>query len=198
MRDGVYIHPSSEVSPDARIGKGTKIWQHCTVLSGAVIGERCMLSQNVYVEARTRLGNNVKVKNNVSLYECVEIEDDVFIGPSAVFTNVMFPRSHWPRKDAFMRTVVRQGATVGANATVVCGVTIGRYAMVGAGSVVTRDVPDFGLVYGVPARSQGWVCHCGERAARDLAEGSSYVCGHCGSGYEVKEGFFVEKQLCFR
>ncbi len=100
MREGVFIHPTSEVSPEARIGNATKIWQHCTVLAGAEIGERCMLSQNVYVEGRTRIGNNVKVKNNVSLYECVVLEDDVFVGPSAVFTNVMTPRSHWPRKDA--------------------------------------------------------------------------------------------------
>ena len=197
MSEGIYIHPTSEVSPEARIGRGTKIWQYCTVLAGAEIGERCLLSQNVYIEGRTRIGSNVKIKNNVSIYECVELEDDVFVGPSAVFTNVLTPRSHWPRKDQFLKTLARKGATVGANATIVCGVTIGRYAMVGAGSVVTRDVPDFALVYGVPAKQHGWVCHCGAPIG-ELGDGATHCCDLCGSTYELRHGLLTEIQLRFR
>jgi UDP-2-acetamido-3-amino-2,3-dideoxy-glucuronate N-acetyltransferase len=197
MHECVFIHPTSEVSPQARVGAGTKIWQRCTVLAGAEIGEDCLLSQNVYVEGRTRIGNNVKIKNNVSVYECVELEDDVFVGPSAVFTNVMTPRSHWPRKEAFLKTLVRKGATVGANATVVCGVTLGRYAMVGAGSVVTRDVPDFALVYGVPARQRGWACHCGE-LLEGVQKGATARCELCGSTYELHEKDLMEVELRFR
>jgi UDP-2-acetamido-3-amino-2,3-dideoxy-glucuronate N-acetyltransferase len=196
MREEVFIHPTSEAHPDARIGKGTKIWQHCTILAGAEIGSGCMLSQNVYVEGRTRIGDNVKIKNNVSVYECVEIEDDVFVGPSAVFTNVMTPRSHWPRKEAFRKTLVRKGATIGANATVVCGVTVGRYAMIGAGSVVTRDIPDFGLAYGVPARLRGWSCHCGELLPDTASEGPRR-CRLCGSTYELGGAGLREIELRF-
>ena len=196
MKEGIYVHPTSQVSPHARIGRGTKIWQHCTVLDGAEIGERCLLSQNVYVEGRTSIGTNVKIKNNVSIYECVELEDDVFVGPSAVFTNVLTPRSHWPRKNEFLKTVVRKGATVGANATILCGVTIGRYAMVGAGSVVTRDVPDFAQVYGVPARQHGWVCHCGT-VIGELEDGATHSCDVCGSAYELRQRTLAEIQLRF-
>lgn len=194
MADTVFIHPSSDVSPQASIGAGTKIWQHCTVLAGAEIGEGCMLSANVFVEGRTKLGRGVKVKNNVSIYECVELEDDVFVGPSAVFTNVLTPRSHWSRKDAFLKTLVRQGATIGANATIVCGTVIGRYAMIGAGSVVTGDIPDFALVYGVPAKPHGWVCYCGER----LAEGAPdavWTCSGCGSTYRLSGDVLKEVEL---
>lgn len=197
MSEGVFVHPTSEVSLDARIGSGTRVWQHCTVLAGAEIGERCLLSQNVYVEGRTRIGNNVKVKNNVSIYECVELEDDVFVGPSAVFTNVLTPRSHWPRKDEFLKTLVKKGASIGANATVVCGVTVGRYAMVGAGCVVTRDVPDFAVVYGVPARQHGWACHCG-KFLDGVEEGKPCRCDLCGSTYELRGGRLKEIQLYFR
>ena len=191
------IHPTSEVSPGAKIGNGTRIWQHCTVLAGAQIGEGCVLSQNVYVEGRTRIGNRVKIKNNVSIYECVELEDDVFVGPSAVFTNVLTPRSHWPRKDEFLSTIVRRGATIGANATVLCGLTIGRYAMLGAGCVVTKDVPDFALVYGVPAEQHGWVCHCG-RFVEKVSEEDRYRCELCGSTYEMRDGRLKEIQLVFK
>ena len=143
------------------IGEDTKIWHFCHVMSGAVIGERCNLGQNVFVGGKVRLGNNVKVQNNVSIYDGVEIEDDVFCGPSMVFTNVITPRSHVNRREEDLKTVVKQGASIGANATVVCGYTIGRYAFIGAGSVVTRDLPDFALVYGVPAKIHGWMCMCG-------------------------------------
>jgi UDP-2-acetamido-3-amino-2,3-dideoxy-glucuronate N-acetyltransferase len=194
MPGDTFIHPSSEVSPLAKIGQGTKIWQHCTVLAGAEIGEGCMLSANVFVEGRARLGKHVKVKNNVSIYDLVELEDDVFIGPSAVFTNVLTPRSHWSRKDDFLRTLVRQGATIGANATVVCGSVIGRYAMVGAGSVVTGDVPDFALVYGVPARQHGWVCYCGERLV-DTDGVHEVTCSHCGSRYALTPAGLVDLEL---
>src|SRR5687767_8796574 len=151
-------------------------------MPGAVIGERCNLGQNVVVMNGTRRGNNVKVQNNVSIYEGVEIEDDVFCGPSMVFTNVINPRSHVPRKHEYQRTLVRRGASIGANATVVCGVTLGEYCFVGAGAVVTRDVPPYGLVVGVPARRKGWVCRCGVQ----LPEGSSPECSACGSRYAMR------------
>ncbi len=158
----------------------TRIWHFCHVMPGAVIGERCNLGQNVVVMGGTRLGNNVKVQNNVSIYEGVELEDDVFCGPSMVFTNVINPRSHVSRKHEYHRTLVRRGATIGANATIVCGVTLGAYAFVGAGAVVTQDVPPYALVAGVPARRIGWMCACGVRLD-DTGEG---VCKSCGTTYE--------------
>ena len=139
----VFIHESSFVDDGARIGAGTKIWHFCHVMPGAVIGERCSFGQNVVVMNKVRIGNNVKVQNNVSIYEGVEIEDDVFCGPSMVFTNVINPRSHVSRKSEYRRTLVRRGATIGANATIVCGVTLGEYSFVGAGAVVTKDVPAY-------------------------------------------------------
>src|SRR5688500_16923771 len=158
-----FVHESAYVDDGATIGKGTKVWHFCHVMPGAVIGERCSLGQNVVVMPGVRIGNNVKIQNNVSIYEGVELEDDVFCGPSMVFTNVINPRSHVSRKAEYMRTLVRRGATIGANATVVCGVTLGEYAFVGAGAVVTKDVKPFALVTGVPARQVGWMCRCGER-----------------------------------
>ena len=160
-----FLHESSYVDEGAVIGDGTKVWHFCHVMSGAVIGERCSLGQNVVVMPGTRIGNNVKIQNNVSIYEGVELEDDVFCGPSMVFTNVINPRSHVSRKHEYQRTLVRRGATIGANATVVCGVTLGEYAFVGAGAVVTKDVRPFALVTGVPGRQVGWMCRCGERLA---------------------------------
>jgi len=157
-----FIHESAYVDDGAQIGNGTKVWHFCHIMPGAVIGERCNLGQNVVVMPGTKLGNNVKVQNNVSIYEGVELEDDVFCGPSMVFTNVINPRSHVSRKDEYKRTLVRRGASIGANATIVCGVTLGEYAFVGAGAVVTRDVPDYAVVTGVPARVKGNV----ERAVR--------------------------------
>ena len=180
-----FAHESSYVDPGAVIGEGTKIWHFSHVMPGAVIGERCNLGQNVVVMPGTRIGNNVKIQNNVSIYEGVTLEDDVFCGPSCVFTNVLNPRSHVSRKHEYLPTVVRRGATIGANATVVCGVTLGEYAFIGAGAVVTADVPAFALMLGVPARQAGWMCQCGVRL--ELSGGSAR-CPACAAGYREEEG----------
>ncbi|MDF2772466.1 MAG: transferase hexapeptide repeat containing protein [Geminicoccaceae bacterium] len=196
----IFIHESSYVDDGASVGDGTKIWHFCHVMTGAVIGERCNLGQNVVVMPGTRIGNNVKVQNNVSIYEGVELEDDVFCGPSMVFTNVVNPRSHVSRKREYRRTLVRRGATIGANATVVCGVTLGEYAFVGAGAVVTKDVKPFALVTGVPARQVGWMCQCGERISGHFewepgtgnrepsAKLTTIVCGVCQTKYAFENG----------
>ena len=178
---GVFVHESSYVDEGATIGAGTKVWHFCHVMPGAVIGERCSLGQNVVVMGGVRIGTNVRIQNNVSVYEGVILEDDVFCGPSCVFTNVINPRSHVSRKAEYQRTLVRRGSSIGANATIVCGVTLGEYSFVGAGAVVTSDVPDFALMVGVPARRVGWMCRCGER----LAGGAGMVaCPACGTRYE--------------
>ena len=156
-----FVHESSYVDEGCEIGDGTKIWHFSHVMSGAVIGRHCNIGQNVVISPGVRIGNNVKIQNNVSVYTGVVLDDDVFCGPSMVFTNVTNPRSHVPRKDEFRETIVGRGATLGANSTVVCGHRIGRYAFVGAGAVVTRDVPDYALVVGNPARLAGWMCECG-------------------------------------
>ena len=146
-----FIHESAFVDTGAKVGDGTKIWHFCHLMPGAVVGANCSLGQSVVVMDGTKIGNNVKIQNNVSVYQGVEIEDDVFCGPSMVFTNVVNPRSHVPRKNEFRKTLVRRGTTIGANATILCGVTLGEYSFVGAGAVVTRNVPAHGLVTGVPA-----------------------------------------------
>ena len=175
-----FVHSSSFVDDGATIGAGTKIWHFCHVLPGAVIGARCNLGQNVVVMGGTRIGNNVKIQNNVSVYEGVVLEDDVFCGPSCVLTNVANPRSHVSRKSEYRQTLVRRGATIGANATIVCGSTLGEYAFIGAGAVVRGDVPAYALMVGVPARRVGWMCQCGTRlqlqdgAGRCPAWGASY------------------------
>ena len=176
------VHETAIVDAGARIGKGTRVWHWVHICGGAQVGERCSLGQNVFVANDVVIGNNVKIQNNVSVYDAVTLEDDVFCGPSMVFTNVINPRSHVPRKDEYLRTVVRKGATIGANATVVCGNTVGRYAMVGAGAVVTRDIPDYALVVGAPAKRIGWMCQCGERLqpANDAAK-----CNACGTHYHI-------------
>ena len=185
MNDGAKIHPSADVSTDARVGSGVRIWQNCVVMAGAEIGEGSQLGANVFVEGKVRVGRNVKVKNNVSLYDGVVLEDDVFVGPSAVFTNVLTPRSRWPRKHEFRDTIVKKGATIGANAVVVCGVTIGASALVGAGSVVTHDVAPFSVVAGNPARPKSFVCQCGALLpdARAASNGAELQCQACGSSY---------------
>lgn len=184
---GVFIHDSAYVDDGAVVGNGTKIWHFCHVMPGAVIGERCSLGQNVVVMPGTRIGNNVKIQNNVSIYEGVELEDDVFCGPSMVFTNVINPRSHVSRKAEYQRTLVRRGASIGANATIVCGVTLGEYAFVGAGAVVTRDVEPFALVVGVPAAQVGWICACGERLDEPASDGTA-ECAVCHSRYRLANG----------
>ncbi|MGQ0764091.1 MAG: DapH/DapD/GlmU-related protein [Gemmatimonadota bacterium] len=181
-----FIHESAWVDEGAVIGEGTKVWHFCHIMPGAVIGERCNLGQNVVVMPGTRIGNNVKIQNNVSVYEGVELEDDVFCGPSMVFTNVMNPRAHIVRKHEYRRTLVRRGASIGANATIVCGTTLGIYSFVGAGAVVKSDVPDFALVVGVPARQVGWVCQCGERLGGLEGDGVEGGCSSCGATYRRK------------
>lgn len=166
-----FVHESSYVDEGARVGKGTKIWHFCHVLSGAVIGERCSFGQNCSVAGGTVIGNNVKVQNNVSIYEGTVIEDDVFLGPSCVLTNVTNPRSQVVRKALYEKTRLRRGASIGANATVVCGITVGRYAFVAAGAVIVKDVPDYALVAGVPARFAGWMSRHGHRLPQPDAEG---------------------------
>ena len=180
-----FVHESSYVDEGAQVGAGTKIWHFCHVMPGAVIGERCSLGQNVVVMPGTRIGNNVKIQNNVSIYEGVELEDDVFCGPSCVFTNVGTPRSHVSRKAEYEQTLVRRGASIGANATVVCGVSLGEYCFIGAGAVVTSDVPAYGLMVGVPARRVGWMCNCGERLHLTGGRGS---CTRCGLAYREESG----------
>jgi UDP-2-acetamido-3-amino-2,3-dideoxy-glucuronate N-acetyltransferase len=185
-----FVHESSYVDEGVEIGVGTKIWHFCHIMTGARIGGRCNIGQNVLVSPDVTLGNNVKIQNNVSLYTGVIVEDDVFLGPSMVFTNVVNPRSHVNRKDQYKKTLVRRGASIGANATIVCGVTLGTYCFVGAGSVVTRDVPDYALVYGSPARLRGWMCQCGEQLT---FEGERAVCRACGDAYR-KQGDAVRPE----
>ena len=180
-----FVHESSYVDDGAVIGTGTKIWHFSHILPGAVIGARCNVGQNVVVMSGTRIGDNVKIQNNVSIYEGVELENDVFCGPSCVFTNVLNPRSHVSRKHEYRRTLVKRGGSIGANATIVCGVTLGEYAFIGAGAVVTADVPPYGLMVGVPARRVGWMCQCGERLHVTAGRAS---CAVCGAGYEEHAG----------
>jgi len=181
MGGDYYAHPTSVIDPSVTIGAGTRIWHFCHVMSGAVIGQRCSFGQNVFVGSKVTIGNNVKVQNNVSIYDGVQIEDDVFCGPSMVFTNVINPRSHVVRKSEYQTTLVRRGATIGANATVVCGVTLGEYCFIGAGAVVNRDVPPFALVLGVPGRVAGWMSRFGERLVFD--EKGLARCPHTGDVY---------------
>ena len=180
------VHPSAIVDSGTTVGAGTKIWHFCHVTTGATIGEKCSLGQNVYVGPKVSIGNNVKIQNNVSVYEGVTLEDDVFCGPSMVFTNVTNPRSHVSRKHEFKTTRVKRGASIGANATVVCGHDVGRYAFIAAGSVVTKHVPDFALMMGVPARVAGWMCACGVRLSFGAKAEGSATCKECGKQFRGK------------
>ena len=182
MKD-YYIHESSYIDDDVDIGAGTKIWHFCHIQSGARIGTKCSLGQGVNISFNVTIGNGVKIQNNVSVYEGVEIEDDVFLGPSMVFTNDLTPRAKFPKGTAgYKRTVVRKGASIGANATIVCGHTIGKWAMVAAGAVVTKDVPNYALMAGVPARRIGWVCQCGKKLQDSL------TCLECTRKYVDSKG----------
>jgi UDP-2-acetamido-3-amino-2,3-dideoxy-glucuronate N-acetyltransferase len=181
-----YVHPSAFVDEPCMIGAGTKIWHFCHVMPHARIGERCNLGQNVFVAGGVAIGSNVKIQNNVSVYAGVELEDDVFCGPSCVFTNVSNPRSQIVRHSDYLPTLVRRGATIGANATIVCGVTIGRYAFIGAGAVVRSNVPDYGLMVGVPAMRKGWMSRHGHRMTQRDAQGD-YVCPESGWRYREVE-----------
>ncbi len=187
--NGYFVHESSYVDDGAVIGEGTKIWHFSHVQSGARIGRGCSIGQNVNIAANVRIGDYVKIQNNVSVYEGVELEDYVFCGPSMVFTNILDPRSEFPQRGSefYLKTLVSRSASIGANATIVCGHTIGRSALVGAGAVVTRDVPDFALVYGNPAGIRGWICACGERLS---FEKSIALCSRCGRRYR-REGATV-------
>lgn len=178
-----FAHESAYIDEGCRIGEGTKIWHFSHVMSGAAIGARCNIGQNVVVSPEVVIGDNVKIQNNVSIYTGVILEDDVFCGPSMVFTNVVNPRSHVVRKNEFRRTLVKRGATLGANCTIVCGHTIGRYAFVGAGTVVTGDVPDYALVVGNPGRISGWACVCGVKLASGATVPDQAVCTSCGKRY---------------
>jgi len=183
-----FVHESSYVDEGAEIGKGTKIWHFSHVLGGAKIGEYCTLGQNVSIAGGTIIGNHVKVQNNVSVYEGTVLEDDVFLGPSCVLTNVTNPRSQVLRKSLYEKTLIRRGASIGANATVVCGITIGRYAFIAAGAVIAKDVPDYALVIGVPARQKGWMSRHGH-VLKDPDRDGIYTCPESGLRYkEVEQG----------
>ena len=185
MDKDFFIHESSYVDEGVTIGAGTRIWHFCHVLGGSRIGENCNIGQNVVIGPDVAIGNRCKVQNNVSVYKGVTLEDDVFCGPSMVFTNVFNPRAHIRRMDEARPTLVKKGATLGANCTIVCGHVIGAYALVGAGAVVTKDVPDYALVAGNPARQTGWMCECGEKLGPDLR------CRRCGDRYQLDK-----KNLC--
>ncbi len=206
MRQEFFVHPSADVSPKAQIGEGTKIWQHCQVREGAVLGRNCILSKGVYIDVDVRVGNNVKIQNGISVYHGVTLEDGVFCGPHCVFTNDRQPRAINPDgslKSAadwvVSETCVKTGASIGAHATIRCGVTIGCWAMIGAGAVVTHDVPDHGLVYGNPARLHGFVCACGEKLV-DQRSGSSdpevdtvlMTCPKCGVYVSIPQANYAQ------
>jgi UDP-2-acetamido-3-amino-2,3-dideoxy-glucuronate N-acetyltransferase len=179
-----FVHESSYVDEPSSIGEGSKIWHFSHILKNVTVGKKCNIGQNVVIGPNVKVGDNCKIQNNVSVYEGVELEESVFCGPSMVFTNVFNPRSEVVRKDEYRKTLVKKGASIGANATVVCGSTIGEYAFVGAGSVVTRDVAPYALVMGNPARRTAWMCRCGEKLGKAKA-GEVANCPACGASYEV-------------
>lgn len=185
-----FVHESSYVDEGCEIGNGTKIWHFSHIMKDCVIGERCNIGQNVVISPGVVLGNGVKIQNNVSVYTGVVCEDGVFLGPSCVFTNVINPRAFIERKDEYRKTTIKKGASIGANATIVCGHDIGKYAFVGAGSVVTKDVPDYAMVYGTPARIHGYVCECGNKL--DFSNGTA-KCSVCEKKYTISENNKVEE-----
>jgi UDP-2-acetamido-3-amino-2,3-dideoxy-glucuronate N-acetyltransferase len=186
-----FVHGSSYIDKNVKIGEGTKIWHYSHILSGSVIGKNCIIGQNVMIGPDVKIGNGCKIQNNVSIYKGVTLEEDVFCGPSCVFTNVYNPRAFIERKDEFRPTLVREGATIGANATIVCGVKIGRYAFIGAGTVVKKDVPDYGLVVGIPARQIGYVCKCGTTLS--FSKDKSTACNYCGEKYKLKKNYIENR-----
>jgi UDP-2-acetamido-3-amino-2,3-dideoxy-glucuronate N-acetyltransferase len=191
-----FVHESSYIDDQVQIGEGTKVWHFCHVLKGSKIGQNCIIGQNCMIGPNVAIGNRCKLQNNVSLYPGVTLEDEVFCGPSCVFTNVYNPRAFIERKHEFRQTMVKRGATIGANATIVCGATIGKYALVGAGAVVKKDVPDHAVVAGVPARQVGWACKCGTTLEANgqgrMAEGEIMMrCNYCGNEYAFKAGQFL-------
>lgn len=181
----VKIHDTAEVSEGAHIGDNTCVWQRCVIQKGAIVGKNCNIGANVYIEGDVRIGDRVKIKNNIAIYSGVIVEDDVFLGPNCVFTNVVNPRSFIDRKHEFKQTIIRRGATIGANATIVCGNVIGCYAMIGAGAVVTKEVPDYALVIGNPGRIAGYVCECGCKLDNTL------MCRECERIYVMKKNKVV-------
>ena len=185
----VQVHESAYVDEPCEIGAGTKIWHFSHIMAGATLGKNCNIGQNVVVSSNVVMGSNVKVQNNVSIYTGVTLEDDVFCGPSMVFTNVINPRSEIVRRDKYLCTLVRRGASLGANCTIVCPVQIGRFAFVGAGAVVAKDVADYALVVGVPARRVGWVCRCGDRLP--FTENERIDCASCGNEYARRDGSII-------
>ena len=188
-RPDQLIHPTAVVDgPNTHVGADTRIWHFVHVMPGAYIGDRCSIGQGCFI-GKVRIGAGCRIQNNVSIYDGVTLEDDVFLGPSCVFTNVKHPRAHVPRKDEYARTLVCKGATIGANATILCGITIGEYAMIGAGAVVTRDVPPHALVIGAPGRRAGWVCRCGETLRSDHHE---FRCKRCGEEYAELDGLLEQ------
>lgn len=185
MPSPTFIHPSAVIDEGALIGAGTKIWHFCHLMPGSQVGENCIIGQNVFIDNNTRIGNGVKIQNNVSVYNGVVLEEEVFIGPSVVFTNVINPRSFIERKQEFRSTLVKKGASIGANATILCGIEIGKYALIGAGAVVTRNVPDFALFTGNPARQTGWVSQAGH-TLRFNEEGIA-VCPETRQTYKIAD-----------
>lgn len=194
MEKNYFVHESSYVDEPCEIGEGTKIWHFSHVMADSKIGRGCNIGQNVVISPKVVIGDNVKIQNNVSVYTGVVLEDEVFCGPSMVFTNVTNPRSHVSRKDEYRQTLVRRGASIGANATIVCGNTIGRYAFIGAGAVVTRDVPDYAMVVGNPGRVVGWMCECGVKLEfRQTGANDRAICSACGKGYERESDSVAER-----
>ncbi len=185
--EGIFIHSTSIIDQNVSIGKFTKIWHFCHISDSAKIGEECILGQNVYIGKNVSIGNKVKIQNNVSVYEKVTIEDEVFCGPSVVFTNVINPRSNVDRKSEFKETIIKRGATLGANSTIICGVLINEFAFIGAGAVVTTDIPAYSLYVGNPAKQLDWVCRCGERLNLPISGTLMSQCKFCKSQYTLKE-----------